>query len=145
MEEIGIVKEADGPKAIVVVKRQSGCDACPAGSSCKVTQSGAEIEAYNAVHAAAGDTVKISFRAFTYLKGTLLMYGMPALALVVGVIVGKEYLREFLPAIDADLISAMAGFGFMIVAVAGMKLFVRKFEKKRELIPVIEEIMQKGH
>jgi positive regulator of sigma E activity len=73
------------------------------------------------------------------------MYGMPALALVVGVIIGKEYLREFLPAVDADLISAMAGFGFMIVAVAGMKLFVRKFEKKRELIPVIEEIMQKGH
>jgi sigma-E factor negative regulatory protein RseC len=145
MEEIGIVKEADGPKAIVVVKRQSGCDACPAGSSCKVTQSGAEIEAYNAVHATAGDTVKISFKAFTYLKGTLLMYGMPALALVVGVIIGKEYLREFLPAVDADLISAMAGFGFMIVAVAGVKLFVRKFEKKKELVPVIEEIMQKGH
>jgi sigma-E factor negative regulatory protein RseC len=145
MEEIGVVKEAHGPKAIVMVKRHSGCEACASGSSCKVTQSGAEIEAFNAVHAKAGDTVKISFKAFTYLKGTLLMYGVPALALVVGVIIGKEYLSEFFPAIDADLISAMAGFGFMIVSVTGMKLFVKKFEKKKELVPVIEEIMQKGH
>jgi len=145
VQEIGIVKEADGPKAIVMVKRHSGCDACPAGLSCKVTQSGAEIEAFNAVQAKAGDTVKISFKAFTYLKGTLLMYGIPALALVAGVIVGKEYLREFFPAIDADLISAMAGFGFMIASVAGVKLFVKKVEKKKELVPVIEEIMQKGH
>jgi hypothetical protein len=54
-------------------------------------------------------------------------------------------LREFFPAIDADLISAMAGFGFMIASVAGVKLFVKKVEKKKELVPVIEEIMQKGH
>ncbi len=145
MEEIGVVREADGPKAIVMVKRQSACDACAAGSSCKVTGSGTEIEAYNAVHAEAGDTVKISFKAFTYLKGTLLIYGIPALSLVVGVIIGKEYLKGFFLFVDADLLSAMAGFGLMIASFAGVKLFIKKFEKKKELVPVIEEIMQKGH
>ncbi len=145
MEEIGVVKEANGPKAIVMVERQSACDSCASGSSCKVTQSGTEIEAFNAVHAKAGDTVKISFKAFTYLKGTLLTYGIPAFALVAGVIIGKEYLGEFFPAVDADLLSAIVGFGFMIVSLAGVKLFIKKFEKKKELVPVIEEIMQKGH
>jgi sigma-E factor negative regulatory protein RseC len=145
MQEIGVVKEADGPKAIVMVKRQSACDACISGSSCKVTLSGNEIEAYNAVHAEAGDTVKISFKAFTYLKGTLLLYGIPALALVVGTIIGKEYLKELFPFIDVDLLSAMAGFCFMIVSFAGVKLCIKKLENKKELVPVIEEIMQKGH
>ena len=145
MEEIGVVKEADGPNAIVIVKRQNACDACASGASCKVTRSGAEIEAYNAAHAEAGDTVKISFKAFTYLKGTLLSYGIPALALVVGVIIGKEYLEEFYPSVDADLLSAMTGFGFMIASWAGVKLFIKKLEKKKELVPIIEEIMQKGH
>jgi hypothetical protein len=46
---------------------------------------------------------------------------------------------------DADLLSAMAGFGFMIASLAGVKLFIKKLEKKKELVPVIEEIMQKGH
>ncbi len=145
MEEIGVVKWAEGPKAVVMVKRQSACDACASGSSCRVTQSGAEIEAFNAVRAEVGDTVKISFKAFTYLKGTLLVYGIPALALVAGAIVGKEYMSASFPSIDPDMVSAMAGFGFMIASFIGVKLFIRKFEKKKELIPVIEEIMQKGH
>jgi sigma-E factor negative regulatory protein RseC len=143
MEEIGVVKWAEGPKAVVMVKRQNACDACASGSSCKVTQSGAEIEAFNAVRAEAGDTVKISFKAFTYLKGTLLVYGVPALALVVGAIVGKESLSASFLSIDPDLVSAMAGFGFMIVSLIGVKLFIRQFEKKKELIPVIEEIISK--
>jgi sigma-E factor negative regulatory protein RseC len=143
MEEIGVVKEADGPKAIVMVKRQSSCDACASGSSCKVTQSGAEIEAFNAVRAKVGDTVMISFKAFTYLKGTLLIYGIPAISLVAGAIIGKEYLSVFFPSADPDLLSAMAGFGFMLLSFAGVKLFIKRFEKKKELIPVIEEIISK--
>lgn len=143
MEEIGVVKEVMGPKAIVMVKRQSACDACAAGSSCKVTQSGAEIEAFNTVHAGAGDTVKITFRAFTYLKGSLLVYGIPALALVVGAVVGKEFLAGYYPSIDPDLVSAMAGFGFMIIAVFLVKFAIKKFENKKELVPVIEEIISK--
>jgi len=143
MEEIGVVKWAEGPRAVVTVKRQSACDACASGSVCKTTQSGMEIEAFNAVRAEAGDTVKISFKAFTYLKGTLLVYGVPALALVVGAVVGKEYLSSLFPSMDPDIVSAMAGFGFLIAALAVVKLLIRKFEKKKELVPVIEEIISR--
>ncbi|HTZ17943.1 MAG TPA: SoxR reducing system RseC family protein [Dissulfurispiraceae bacterium] len=143
MEEIGVVKWAEGPRAIVTVKRQTACDACASGSSCKTTQSGMEIEAFNAVRAEAGDTVKISFKAFTYLKGTLLVYGIPALSLVAGAIIGKEYLSASFPSIDPELVSAIASFGFMIASFISVKLLVRKFEKKKELVPVIEEIISR--
>jgi sigma-E factor negative regulatory protein RseC len=145
MEEIGIVKVAEGSKAIVMVKRHDGCEACAAGASCKAAHDGAEVEAFNAVHAKAGDTVKISFRAFTYLKGTLIMYGVPALALVVGVVVGKEYMSNFFPTFDADLVSAIVGGGFVIVAVVGIRILIRKYSKRKDLVPIIEEIVQKGH
>ena len=143
MEETGVVKIVDGPKAFVTVKRQSACDACAAGSACRVSESGAEIEAFNPVHAEVGDTVKISFKAFTYLKGTLLIYGIPALALVVGTIVGKEYLPGPFPSSDPDMLSALAGFGFMIASFIMVKFLISKFEKKKELVPVIEEIISK--
>lgn len=143
MEEIGVVNRVDGPKAFVMVKKQSACDACAAGSACKVSESGAEIEAFNAAHAEVGDTVKISFKAFTYLKGTLLIYGIPALALVIGTVVGKEYLSGFFPSGDPDILSALAGFGFMIASFLGVKLLISKFEKKKELVPVVEEIISK--
>jgi sigma-E factor negative regulatory protein RseC len=141
MEETGVVSRVDGPKAYVTVKRQSACDACAAGSACKVSESGAEIEAFNAVHAEVGDTVKISFKAFTYLKGTLLIYGIPALALVVGAVVGKEYLPGPFPSSDPDILSAFAGFGFMVASFIVVKLLVSKFEKKKELVPIVEEII----
>jgi sigma-E factor negative regulatory protein RseC len=143
MEEIGVVNRVDGPKAFVTVKRQSACDACAAGSACKVSDSGAEIEAFNAVNAEVGDKVKISFKAFTYLKGTLLIYGIPALALVMGAVVGKEYLRDLFPSSDPDILSAFAGFGFMIASFVVVKILIRKLEKKKELIPVVEEIVSK--
>jgi sigma-E factor negative regulatory protein RseC len=143
MEETGVVKRVDGPKAFVTVRRQSACDACASGSACKVSESGAEIEAFNAVHAEVGDTVKIAFKAFTYLKGTLLIYGIPALALVVGTVVGKDYLSIFFPESDPDMLSALSGFGFMIASFLVVKLLISKFEKKKELVPVIEEIISK--
>lgn len=143
MEETGVVSRVDGVKAFVTVKRKSACDACAAGSVCKVSEGGSEIEAFNAVHAEAGDTVKISFKAFTYLKGTLLVYGIPALALVVGAVVGKEYLPALFPTSDPDILSAFAGFGFMGVSFAAVRLLISRFEKKKELVPVVEEIISK--
>ena len=143
MEETGIVIRIEGPKAFVSVKRQSACDACAAGSACKVSESGQEIEAFNAVHAEVGDTVKISFKAFTYLKGTLLVYGVPALALVAGAVIGKDFLSAYFPSNDPDILSAIAGFSFMIASLLVVKLLIRKFEKKKELVPVVDEIISK--
>jgi sigma-E factor negative regulatory protein RseC len=141
MEETGVVRELLGPKAVVLVKRQSACDSCASGGSCSGTQHGMEIEAYNNAGAEVGDTVRINFKSFTYLKGTILIYGIPALALIVGAVLGKDVLSGYWPAIDADLASAIGGFGLMGVSVVLIKLVIRRFEKKKELIPVIEEII----
>jgi sigma-E factor negative regulatory protein RseC len=143
MQETGVVRELVGPKAIVLVMRQSACDSCTSGGSCKGSQQGMEIEAFNDAGAAVGDTVRINFRAFTYLKGTLLIYGIPALALIIGAVLGKELLSGYWPAMDPDLASAISGFGLMGLSFVLIRLLVSRFEKKKELVPIIEEIIEK--
>lgn len=144
MEEVGIVREIKGAMAVVSVQRQAtGCDKCPAGSVCK--SSGPDenvVEALNSADARVGDTVKIAFRPYTYLKGASLVYGVPALMLVVGAVIGKEYLSRILPAIDPDLASAIGGFGLFLLSFLAIRLFAKHIEGKKEYIPIIEKVIR---
>jgi len=142
MEEIGIVKEIIGSKAIVVVQRQSGCDSCPGGSICKLAGNEAEIETINEVRAKVGDCVRVVLKPYAYLKGTIFVYGVPTVMLVVGAIFGKEYLSKFLPAVDSDIVSALCGFGFFAIGLIFLKILAKRYEDKREYMPVISKIVK---
>ncbi|MDI6727987.1 MAG: SoxR reducing system RseC family protein [Thermodesulfovibrionales bacterium] len=141
MEEVGVVKEIIGPKAIVAVQRKSGCDSCPGGSVCKLAGNEAEIEVVNEAKAKAGDTVRVVFKPYTYLKGTAFVYGIPSIMLIIGAIVGKEYLSRFLPNMDPDIVSAIGGFGLFALSFLFMKVWMKRYEGKKEYMPVIEEII----
>ena len=142
MEEVGVVKEVIGPKAMVTVQRQSGCDSCPGGSVCKLAGNEAEIEAVNEAKAKAGDTVRIAFKPYAYLKGTIFVYGIPSIMLIIGAIAGKEYLSRFLPNMDPDIVSAIGGFGLFVLSFLFMKVWMKRYEDKREYMPVISEIVR---
>lgn len=142
MEETGIVKSLSGSLAIVVVERKSACDQCKAG--CKITDSGAEIEALNLVKAKIGQKVKVIMKPYTYLKGSIIIYGIPALALIIGAIIGKEILSPLnsFKNIDPDVISAITGFSAFILSFLIVKIWSIKIEKKIEYKPVIQEILE---
>ena len=143
MLETGIVKELIGQKAIVTVQKQGSCTSCPGSSVCKsLGGDEAVVEALNDAGAKPGDTVRVSFKPYTYLRGTVLMYGIPALMLIVGAVIGKEYLSKILTDIDPDMASAIGGFGLFAITFFGLKLFSRRFEGKKEYMPVIEEILK---
>jgi len=142
MEEIGIVKRIDGPRAFVAVQKQSACEKCAVGSVCKGTDGDeAGLEAVNAAGARVGDTVRVVFKAYSYLKGTLLVYGLPSLLLIVGAVIGKEYAGRFFPGADPDIVSAVAAFGLCAAGFLSIKLFTSKVEGKKEYMPVIEEVL----
>lgn len=142
MEEIGVVKSITGSLAIVVVERKSACDQCKAG--CTVTDSGAEIEALNVAKAKIGQKVKVVMKPYTYLKGSIVIYGIPALALIIGAIIGKEFLSSLYPfkGLDPDIVSAIGGFGAFIISFLIVKLWSRRFERKVEYKPIIQEILE---
>lgn len=140
MEETGLVIKVEGKRAYVAVERKSACEACPGAGICKPTDEGSIIEAINEAKAEIGDRVLISFKAFSYLKGTIIVYGIPALSLIAGAIIGKEFLKDYI-SIDPELLSAIGGLGLFVLSFVIVKLISRRFEKKRDYIPVIEKII----
>lgn len=139
MEEIGVVKSLQDPFAIVVIEKKSACDKC--SMSCKMTDEGSEIEALNLAKAKVGQTVKVNMRSFTYLKGSLLVYGFPAFLLIVGAVFGREILSRSVTFIDKDLLSAITGFSACLIGFIIAKVVSSRSEKKVECKPVIEEIV----
>ncbi len=141
MEEIGVVKSVEGVIARVVVERKSICDKCTEGK-CLLTEGGAIIEAFNQVKAKEGQRVRVVFRPYSYLKGSVLIYGIPALALIIGAIIGREILSKFINTLDPDLLSAIGGFSLLIITFAIVRVITRRMEKKVEYKPVVEEILE---
>lgn len=144
IEEIGTVTSVEGIMAKVAIQKKSSCDGCTAGGACKTTPDGIEIEALNHIHAGEGQTVRISIKPYTYLKGTMLMYGMPVVVLIAGAILGKNIGELYFQDISSDLIAAIVGFALLILSLIGIKIWSNKLETKTEYQPVIEEILNRG-
>lgn len=142
MEEVGIVKSIEGVTAKVLVERKSACDKCSVGICHGSSDDGALIEALNIAKAKEGQKVKVVFKSYSYLKGTILIYGLPALALIIGAVLGKEFLPWFFSGVDPDLLSAVGGFGLFFLTFIAARLFSMRMEKKTEFKPVVEEILE---
>src|SRR5512135_3614856 len=114
IEEIGTVKSVDGLLARVNVAKKGACEGCTAGI-CKPEDQGMEIEALNRAGAGVGQRVRVSIQSVAYVKGSLIVYGVPALSLVIGAVVGKEFVSRFFAGADPDMLSAVVGFGACLV------------------------------
>jgi sigma-E factor negative regulatory protein RseC len=140
MEEIGVVKSTSGVLAIVSVERKSACEQCSAG--CRITAAGAELEAINWAKAIEGQKVRVVLRPYSYIKGSMVVYGLPALALILGAVAGKEFFSSFFSSLDPDIVSAIFGFGGFILAFIVVKIWSARIEKETAYKPVIEEILE---
>lgn len=141
MEEIGTVKSVAGAFAKVSVPKKSVCEGCTAGM-CRPDEQSMEIEAINKVKAKAGQKVRVVVKTYTYLKGSIFVYGIPAIALLTGAVLGKEFFSWYFKNTDPDIISAIFGFGAFALAFLGIKIWSMSAEKKTESKPVIEEILE---
>jgi sigma-E factor negative regulatory protein RseC len=140
IEEIGIVKSVTGAIAVVNVPKKSACDGCTAG--CKIDERFMEVEAFNQAGAKVGQTVRVTIKSFAYTKGTLVVYGLPALALVIGAVFGKEAMSRIFPHADPDILSAVFGFGAFILSFFIVKIWSNRTEKNVESKPIVEEVLE---
>jgi len=140
IEEIGIVTSTEGRTAHVNVPKKSTCEGCTAGT-CTTGEQSMEIIAFNKAGAETGQKVKVLIHSSAYMKGTIIIYGIPALALVAGAVFGKEVMPELFIGTDPDILSAIFGFGFMGLSFVGVKIWSNLNADKTESGPVIEEIL----
>jgi sigma-E factor negative regulatory protein RseC len=141
MEEKGVVRSIDGVTACVVVTKKSACEHCTAGT-CHLTGEGAVIEAVNAARAQVGQRVRVVMKPVAYLTGAVMVWGVPALALIVGAVAGMELAKAYLPGTDPETVAAIGAFGLMALSFIVVKLWSRGAERKAEYKPVIEDILE---
>ena len=140
MEEVGVVTETDGITAKVVVQKKGACEGCTTGT-CESTDNGMEIEAVNTIKAQPGQTVRVSIGAYSYLKSSMIAYGMPLVFFIGGTILGKDLGEKHLVGYNSDLTAAIAGFTALIISLFIIKLISGRLASKKEYRPYIEEII----
>jgi positive regulator of sigma E activity len=117
-EAEGIVKEAQGKKALVLTNRQEMCAECVAKNFCQMFGGGKEVlsETINAIGAKAGDMVKIGIPTGTVTKASLIVYMIPVTGFVggasLGYFIGKLYSLDLNV---STLIGSILGLGLLMI------------------------------
>lgn len=141
MEEVGVVSETNGVTAKVVLKKKGACEGCAVKGTCEPTENGMEIEAMNTVNAQPGQTVRVNIGAYTYLKSSMIAYGMPLVFFIAGAIFGKNAGEKYFANLNSDLVAAIAGFAALAISILFIKMFLSRADSKKKYRPYIEEII----
>ena len=139
IEETGIVTGIDGMSAMLIYRKKAPVRDVPPASVLRESSLWRLI-AFNKAGAEVGQKVKVLVHSYTYLKGTAIIYGMPALALVLGAVFGKEVMAGFFGT-DADVLSAIFGFSFLVLSFVVVKIWSNHRTETAGSSPVIEEIL----
>lgn len=140
IEEVGIVTDTDGLTAHVTVPKKSSCEGCSAGT-CVTGDQTMEIVALNRAGAKTGQKVRVVIHAYAYMKGSMVVYGIPAIGLVAGAVIGKEIMPLFFSGTDPDILSAVSGFSLLGLSFVAVKIWANRRTCRPETSPVIEEIL----
>ena len=130
LRTVGTVTEINGDKAKVVFKRSKACGDCHACVSFGSDQ--AETELQNTLGAKVGDRVSIELHSGSVFKASLIMYGIPLVALLAGVLAGSFI---------NDLCTAVFGIGAAVIAFLIIRLLEPKFRKMGKFDPQMIEIV----
>ncbi|MCD4788074.1 MAG: SoxR reducing system RseC family protein [Desulfobacterales bacterium] len=141
----GIVTKVYSSTAWVKCSKSAACESCSAKGFCDTVGGGSdddvEVEAINAVGAKVDDRVTISFETSSLLKVSFLVYMVPVLFLILGVVIGDKIAPIF--NYDQSIFSMLVGFLFLLAAFFFVKAKGKELSKKDEYQPKIIRILNR--
>jgi sigma-E factor negative regulatory protein RseC len=140
IEEEGIVAETVGDIAKVAILKKSACEQCAAAGVCHPGDQ-EYMEAANPLGAKTGQKVKVVVAPQVYLKASIILYGVPMVALVAGAIIAKNIASRFTGDSTSDLWAFIVGMICMVVSFFFIRVYNNKVEKTQVYKPVIVEIL----
>jgi len=131
MEQVGFVKKIDGNKMELEVRRVSAC-----GTSCNTCSSGCEVKphtitVYNELNAKIGDFVEIKGESKRIVKYALIVYMIPFVAFILGVVAGNAIFKSLAYA-NYELLSFFTGFITMAISFLIVRVIDKKVSKKAD-------------
>ena len=139
METCGLAKveRVEGSIAEVVIESQEACAHCHSAEQCHALEGHGTLrmEVDNPVGARAGQTVELVSPGSGGLQAAFMVYLLPAVLFVAGVIVGIEALHW------SPLASGMLGLGALALAWFLAWLYDRRARTRREFRIVISRVI----
>lgn len=141
MAEKGLVTELKGENAVVVMVRTEACAKCRACIS-GMSEKEMIIEAENVCGANVDDWVELELQENGFYNAVLIMYGIPLLAFLAGLLLGYFVIIPYFAGGDAkDILSFGLGLFFTFLAFLWIKLNENKWEAKKYR-PIIARITE---
>lgn len=138
MGEKGLVINTKDHLAVIQMTRTEACGQCRA---CLAGMKKEEmiIEADNECNAKVGDWVIMELRNNSFMKAVLILYGIPMVALVAGIVLGYYVLYQYISSVNREVLSFFVGILFTVLAF----LWIRSKESvwdKKKIRPVATKV-----
>jgi sigma-E factor negative regulatory protein RseC len=128
MSEIGqVIEKRDNNRLVVKLQRQEACAKCRACSAGMKTEE-MLLEAENLCNAEVGDKVDIALEESDFMKAVFIMYGIPFIFFVVGLI-GSYFAMAQLGIANAELLSFVTGIVLVVISYLVIHQFEPHFRK----------------
>lgn len=136
----GVIKALEGRMAVAVTTREDACGHCKARESCEAlggTGANATVRALNLIDAQIGDRVTIAMASKSLLKASFMIYMVPILALIGGILLG--FLATRISGVNENLAVGIAATLSLGVAFVWLRKKGQTLGKRREFVPQIIE------
>jgi sigma-E factor negative regulatory protein RseC len=142
MNTTGVVVGIEEEKAFVHINRHTACENCGA-CHCSDNQLNLKVTAVNSAGAVIGDKVELSMENVNFFRASFFLYGVPLVALLIGVFAGF-YGFQAMNIAMYDILAILLGLGTMTIAFIIIKLNSEKFAENKKYMSVITNVIQKG-
>lgn len=143
IEETAVVIECQGEHAWVEAQRKSACGQCQVNKGCGtsvlakvVGKKVSRMRVLNPLQAREGETVLIGLHESAMLGGSVAVYLVPLLSLLLFAITGKVVAEQLLIA-SVEAVSILFAIVGMLVAIIWLKRFTRRVATDSRYQPVI--------
>lgn len=142
MEKSGFVVEVKGDIAHISVLRPSECGDKCSNCSGSCNEQSMVVQVSNTLSAQVGDQVALSMQSAHLIKLSFLLYTVPLIAFVLGVLIG--YSQATAHGISGDFVALGAGFASMLIAYFGINFWLRHNAKTSETILTMVKLYRQG-
>ncbi len=147
MGRVGLVVRTDGQHAMVSASRRGACDGCADADGCSVgsrpdPKTAEVVDAVNPVGARAGDWVEFDLTGHSELAASAVVWGMPLVGLVGGVVIGGG--GHQLVGLSQDTAALIGSAVGLALAVVVMRAIDRRVAGSDRLVPRIERVVSRA-
>ena len=150
IEEQAQVIECVGDQLLLQAQTKSTCGSCAASKGCGTSvlskvigRKFTRFEAENSINAEVGDTVVVGISEDALLKGSLMMYTIPVMAMLIFAVLADQILAATTEYRDLQ-VAGVAIFGFLTGSLISKWYFQRQSSRQRFRPVVLRKIIEHG-